>query len=238
MFKPLVRATLVAALLVFVAACQKQAENGAVSTPASAAAPDAAILASINLLKQGDIGGLMQNALPPAEFAKAKADWGKDKNEQPITDEDRAKFNEAMTKLTAPDAEQKLFAEIEPKLKEFDAQYQQQIPMYATMGSTVVKNMIQQNQSLSEAERGQAVAAVDALVAWVQKTRFTDPESELDVPAAAADVRVAYRTTVDQVIQEWKDALGAIGAGYELVLTDQPYAVPLRHAFGARERRA
>ena len=42
----------------------------------------------------------------------------------------------------------------------------------------------------------------------------------------------------DQVIGEWKDALGAIGAGYELVLTDQPYAIPLRHAFGARDRRA
>jgi uncharacterized protein (DUF58 family) len=70
------------------------------------------------------------------------------------------------------------------------------------------------------------------------EARYTDPESELDVPAAAADVRVAYRSTVDQVIGEWKDALGAIGAGYELVLTDQPYAIPLRRAFGARERRA
>ena len=69
------------------------------------------------------------------------------------------------------------------------------------------------------------------------EARYTDPESELDVPAAAADVRVAYRSTVDQVIEEWKDALGAIGAGYELVLTDQPYAIPLRHAFRARERR-
>lgn len=176
MFKPLVRATFAASLLVFVAACQKQ-EDGAVTAPAAAASPDATILASIKLLKQGDIAGLMQNALPPAEFAKAKADWGKDKDEQPITDEDRAKFNEAMGKLTAPDAETKLFAEIEPKLKEFDAQYKQQIPMYATMGSSVVKNMIQQNQTLSEAERGQATAAVDALVAWVQNTRFTDPES-------------------------------------------------------------
>ena len=69
------------------------------------------------------------------------------------------------------------------------------------------------------------------------EARYTDPETELDVPAAAADVRVAYRSTVDQVIGEWKDALGAIGAGYDLVLTDQPYAIPLRRAFGARERR-
>jgi uncharacterized protein (DUF58 family) len=70
------------------------------------------------------------------------------------------------------------------------------------------------------------------------EARYTDPESELDVPAAAADVRAAYRTTVDRVIEEWKERLGALGAGYEVILTDQPYAIPLRLAFGARERRA
>jgi uncharacterized protein (DUF58 family) len=70
------------------------------------------------------------------------------------------------------------------------------------------------------------------------EARYTDTESGIDVPASAADVRGAYRRTVDQVVGEWKDALGAMGAGYELVLTDQPYAIPLRHAFGARERRA
>jgi uncharacterized protein (DUF58 family) len=69
------------------------------------------------------------------------------------------------------------------------------------------------------------------------EARYTDPETQLDVPAAAADVRVAYRTTVDRVIAEWKDRLGALGAGYELILTDQPYSIPLRLAFGARERR-
>ncbi len=69
------------------------------------------------------------------------------------------------------------------------------------------------------------------------EARYTDPESERDVPAAAADVRAAYRVTVDRVIDEWKERLGALGAGYEVILTDQPYALPLRLAFGARERR-
>jgi uncharacterized protein (DUF58 family) len=69
------------------------------------------------------------------------------------------------------------------------------------------------------------------------EARYTDPESELDVPAAAADVRAAYRSTVDHVIAEWKERLGALGAGYELILTDQAYAIPLRLAFSARERR-
>ena len=51
-------------------------------------------------------------------------------------------------------------------------------------------------------------------------------------------MRAAYRTTVDHVIAEWKERLGALGAGYEVILTDHPYAIPLRLAFGARERRA
>lgn len=176
MVKPLVRAALAASLLVFFAGCGEKSTETA-TAPAAAATPDAAILASVQSIKQGDIAGLMQNALPPADFAKAKADWGKDKDQEPITDEQRTQFNETMAKLTAPDAEQKLFAEIEPKLKEFDAQYQQQLPMYAMAGAGWVKNMIQQNQTMSEAERTQAAAAVDALQAWVVKTHFTDAES-------------------------------------------------------------
>lgn len=176
---PIARAALAASLIVFVAACgEKPAETAA---PAAAPAavktegPDAAIQKSIALLKQGDIGGLMQHALPPAEFAKAKADWGKDA--EPVTDEDRKKFAETMTKLTAPDAETALYAEIEPQLKAFDAQYQQQIPMYVSMGSGWLQGMIQQNKDMSEAEKQQALAAINALGAWVQKTRFTDPEA-------------------------------------------------------------
>jgi hypothetical protein len=81
---------------------------------------------------------------------------------------------------------------------------------------------------MDEAERDFSLAG---------EARFTDPETDLDGPAAAADVRAAYRATVDDVIAEWRDALGAIGAGYEVIITDRPYAIPLRLAFGARERR-
>jgi uncharacterized protein (DUF58 family) len=69
------------------------------------------------------------------------------------------------------------------------------------------------------------------------EARYADPETELAVPAAGAEVRAAYDATVTTVIEEWREALGAMGAGYELVLTDQPYALPLRHAFEARQRR-
>jgi uncharacterized protein (DUF58 family) len=69
------------------------------------------------------------------------------------------------------------------------------------------------------------------------EAQFTDPESQLAVAAAAEDVRIAYRATVQEVITEWRESLGAMGAAYELVPTDQPYTVPLRRAFNARQAR-
>jgi uncharacterized protein (DUF58 family) len=64
---------------------------------------------------------------------------------------------------------------------------------------------------------------------------FVDPESSLEIAASVADVRAAYRETVDEVIGEWRAMLSSIGAGYELIFTDSPFGVPLRHAFAARQ---
>jgi uncharacterized protein (DUF58 family) len=64
---------------------------------------------------------------------------------------------------------------------------------------------------------------------------FVDPESALELPTRVADVRAAYRETVDHVIAEWRRVFGGLGAGYEIVGTDQPFGVPLRRAFAARQ---
>src|SRR5690606_8850238 len=63
-----------------------------------------------------------------------------------------------------------------------------------------------------------------------------DPESQLSVPAAPADVRDAYRATVQLAITEWRAQLGAAGAAYQAVTTDSPFGVPLRQLFAARQR--
>jgi uncharacterized protein (DUF58 family) len=65
---------------------------------------------------------------------------------------------------------------------------------------------------------------------------FTDPESDLRVPASVGDVRAAYRSTVEEVIGEWRGLLGSIGVSYEVIVTDHPFGVPLRRAFAARQR--
>ena len=63
---------------------------------------------------------------------------------------------------------------------------------------------------------------------------FVDPETKLAVPAAVADVRDAYRSTVDAAIAQWRTTFGRLGVRYTTVLTDAPFGVPLRHAFAAR----
>jgi uncharacterized protein (DUF58 family) len=64
---------------------------------------------------------------------------------------------------------------------------------------------------------------------------FIDPETAQSVPASVADVRAAYRKTVDEVIAEWRSMFGSVGAGYEVIMTDAPFGVPLRRAFAARQ---
>ena len=65
---------------------------------------------------------------------------------------------------------------------------------------------------------------------------FVDPETDLEVPASVSDVRAAYRSTVDEVIEEWRSMLASFGVSYEVILTDSPFGVPLRRAFAARQR--
>ena len=234
MLKSVLRAALAASLIVGVAACNKPGEPGAAVVSTVANTPDATIRRSVELLKQGDIAGMMQNSMPAAQFAKAKADWMKDTNDKPITDEDRQKFAQTMAKLTAPDADQKLYAEIEPQLKAFDAQYQAQIPMYVAMGSSWVQGMVQQNKDMADAEKTQAIAAINAVATWVQKTHFTDPESVKKVLALASktarDINLktldeARALSFDQSMQKarvaflgFKEALNVYGLSLDKTL--------------------
>ncbi len=112
----------------------------------------------------------------------------------------------------------------------------------------LVSDLLVDPVAVIAALRGLRAAGHDVLVFHVMdpaerdfgmtgEAQFTDPESALAVPAVAADVRAAYRDTVTEVVEEWRIALAAMGAGYELVVTDEPYTMPLRRAFHARLKR-
>jgi hypothetical protein len=168
-------------LAAFAAGCnnppppQNAAAPAAAPAPAAVAnAPEATILASVKALRANDVAALLANALPPAELAKFKADFTRDMNKDPVTDEDRRKFSEEMAKLTAPGAEDKLFAEVEPSLKQFEQQSAQQMPMLIAMGQGFVQSTVQQSKELDEQQKQQTLALVDATAKWAQTAKFTD----------------------------------------------------------------
>jgi uncharacterized protein (DUF58 family) len=111
----------------------------------------------------------------------------------------------------------------------------------------LISDLLMDMPDVERAMRGLRAAGHDVTVLHVMdpaerdlpssgEALFIDPESELTVPASIADVRAAYRKTVDEVVDEWRAMLGSLGIGYEVVSTDAPFGVPLRRAFAARQQ--
>ncbi len=196
MLKTMARVALTFAFTLTLAAC------GSDSTPSVTAAtdkPDEAILVSAKLARASDVAALLEHMLPPAELTRVKAEWNDTTQSADISDEDRARFADAMAKLTAPDAAETLYVEIEPELRQFDTQYKQQLPTMVAMGQGYLQSMVQQSQDLSASEKEQAGNAIKALAEWVQRTNFTDPEKVKQVIAIMVDTaRTLDLKTLDE----------------------------------------
>ncbi|MGB0135462.1 hypothetical protein [Dokdonella sp.] len=172
MFKTLARMTLLSILALAAAACNRDsASDGAGGN----AGPAQTVQRSVELVRQSDVAGLIEHMLPPEEFARVKTEWNQRKDQAAPTADERAQFEETMKKLTAENAVETLYAEFEPDIRQFDAQYQKQIPSMVDMGNSYLHGLVRQSQSLSNSEKEQADNVIDALSKWVKETRFTDP---------------------------------------------------------------
>src|SRR6476661_8829965 len=92
----------------------------------------------------------------------------------------------------------------------------------------LISDLLMDMPEVENAMRGLRAAGHDVTVLHVMdpaerelpssgEALFIDPESDLSVPATVADVRVAYRNTVEEVIGEWRAMFGSLGIGYEIV---------------------
>jgi hypothetical protein len=169
---PFVRHALLPLLAVLLlGACHGKDDAG----QAGGSTPEAALQASVDLLKAGDFNGLWKHALPPADYANMRADWSRQqKASPPVSTEDRARFDETMRKLTEPDAENKLYAELQPKLAAMELQYKDQLPVLISVGEALVKNGLAQTKTLSETQKSQAGGVLDVLAPWAQQTPWFD----------------------------------------------------------------
>ena len=177
------RLLLLTALPLALTACNRDADKAAHGK----AGPAETVLQSVELVRQGDIAALIEHTLPPAEFARVKATWNDKGDSDAPSEEERQRFAEVMARLTAEDAANRLYTEFEADIRQFDAQYQQQVPTIVAMGRGYLRGLVQQNPDLTAAEKEQANGVIGALAEWVEKTRFTEPEKVRQALAILSD---------------------------------------------------
>jgi hypothetical protein len=172
------------------AACHHQnaAETSGGSTP------EAAVQESAQLIRDGDFNGFWKHALPPADYATMRADWSELRPaDRPISPADRARFEQVMRQLTAPDAEKTLYAELKPKLQQMEKQYKDQMPVMIGIGQAIAGTAIAQSKTLSEGQKKQANDVLATLLPWAQQAPWFDQ----DKARQAVDALVATARQLD-----------------------------------------
>ncbi|GLQ92894.1 hypothetical protein [Dyella acidisoli] len=160
--------------LLVLAACHNKEE--ATAAPGGAT-PEAAVQQSVTLIKAGDFDGFWKHALPPADYANLRTDWTHPRPDQrPITDEDRARFAQAVKQLTAPNAETTLYDQLKPKLTQMEQQYHDQLPVMIGIGQAILTTGIAQNKTMTENQKQQMRDALNVMLPWAQQTPWFDQD--------------------------------------------------------------
>ncbi len=167
----------------FLIACGDDTAETAASAKAAAAAPTAQVAKvaeSMNavdttkemnrLLKSNDFNGLMKLMMNKQQYDQIAKDWDA-KRKEPITDQQRKEFSDALAQLTAPGAIDTLMAMAEPQL----AELKPQMAMYIPVGVMSLNNMIDQNADMPAEQKASAKQMVTAVQTWATKTDLADP---------------------------------------------------------------
>lgn len=172
-------------LVVLLAACNKQKE--APGTPGGGS-PEDATRESLALLRDGKFDLFWKHALPPADFAALRADWPRlDATPAPVEPDDKAKFEAGVKRLTEPEAEKKLFAELRPTLVRFDRDYKDQMPLVAGIGQSMALTAIDQAKDLTLSQKRQLREAVNVVGPWASTVPWGDQAKAKEAIAIVVD---------------------------------------------------
>lgn len=181
-------------VLALVAGCNRHKE--APGTPGGGS-PEDAVRDSLELIRDGKFDMFWQHALPPADFAALKADWPRrNAAEEPINDDDRAKFANGVKRLTEPDAEKKLYADLRPTLVRFDREYKDQMPLLTGVAQSMALTAIEQAKDLTIPQKRQLREAVNVIAPWAQTVAWGDQDKAKQAIGVLVDAsRKAHLTT-------------------------------------------
>lgn len=164
---------------------------------ANVSVPDPAVQIrdAVRKLRNNDLAGLIQVMVPAAHYQEFRSAYEAALTE-PTTDEQRAEFAEAWGKIAAPDAVEKLMAEIEPKLIEA----RPQAPGALMMGIGALQMAVTSPEAdLTDDQRATLRQALPGIQSWVTATDFLSSESMRRALTLVADA--ARNTGISNVDQ-------------------------------------
>ena len=210
------RLALVGALALFAAACGNQEQGGGSASAPASESPDAAVAHSIQLLRKGDFNALVEASVPPSQLEQAKAHWMNEFKKEEVTDESRAEFAETMAKLTAPDAEEQMMAEIRPQLEQFQGEMRAQLPAMVAMGKGFVLAAIDESEDIKPENKPQVTNLVNALGTWAESGEFANIDrAETAVAEITAAARKMPVRTLDELhALDFNGMMNAVSIGY------------------------
>lgn len=192
--------TVLILLLAFalLAACNKQKE--AQGTPGGGS-PEDATRESLALLRDGKFDLFWRHALPPADFATLRADWPKrNATQEPITAEDRGRFETGVKRLTEADAEKKLFADLRPALVRFDRDYKDQMPLLAGVGQSMALTAVDQAKDLTLSQKRQLRDVVNVVAPWTQTVAWGDQSKAKEAIVILVDTARKARLSTPEAL--------------------------------------
>lgn len=191
------RYLMIGALALAAAACGK--DDVATAPGVAGSTPEATVMQSIKLLRNNDFNGLVEASVPPSRLEAAKARWMSELKNEEITDESRAEFAETMAKLTAPDAEEQLMAEIRPQLEQFQGEMKAQLPAMVAMGKGFILAAINESEDIKPENKPQVTNLVNALGTWAESGEFANVNR---AEKAVAEVTAAARKMPVRTLDE------------------------------------
>ena len=158
---------LVLLLLLCLAGCRRE-----VVAPGD---PVAAIRGMAAAVRDNDLVRYSRLSMPPKLHKQMEARWNaKLALAPPPTVEQQRDYTRWMSRLTAADAEVRLFKRWDGKLKKVESEIGSQWPLMQATGGIFLNGLIKANDNLSPAEKEHARAVGAALLAWLTPERLSD----------------------------------------------------------------
>jgi hypothetical protein len=163
---------------------------------------------SISALEEGKLSTYIQTATPKVQLEQMKAEWDA-KRKTPLSAYEATQFRETMAMLTAKDAEQQLFAMLEPQLVVIEGQaasIAQMLPALTGMGGEQAAPAIDTLSALAERlpdlgldDEQKLKQAIAVVTGTARKLDLKDAEAltKLEFSEVLAKADVIYAGAID-----------------------------------------